>query len=397
MGINAVVITVVIAVAINAVTAVLAAVRAAERVTARVTVRVRLRAVTAVSFFAAIRLELERQALLPVAAIPPVRPFLRATHIMPVNTVYTVEVFAAFVTYKIKGRLFLPPLIFNRLAGIEACAVAHTYPMEKLKRTYRYLRKKYELLTFKRYTTLAGTLVFFLIMSIVPLAFWLTLLVGKLPIDFSKVTRLPVFDSIKGVLSRIRREALNATASVSVVLLFTTLYSSTNLFYQMRKSGEIIYDYHRKRQGLRLRLAAFLLLLITLAMAVAFLMTFALGAFLFAKIFSARWATLADYALLIAMSFGLVLLLNAYVCPFKTKVRYFLGGTSLTVGAWVVAVIGFSVYLRFSNVTRLYGALSTLIVFLLWLYALTICFVAGVIFNSERVLKMQKNKRKRKE
>ncbi len=288
----------------------------------------------------------------------------------------------------------MPPLIFSGLVGIEACAFAHTYPMEKLKRTYRYLRKKYELLTFKRYTTLAGTLVFFLIMSIVPLAFWLTLLVGKLPIDFSKVTNLPVFDSIKGVLSRIRREALNARASVSVVLLFSTLYSSTNLFYQMRKSGEIIYDYHRKRQGLRLRLAAFLLLLITLAMAVAFLMTFALGAFLFAKIFSARWATLADYALLIAMSFGLVLLLNAYVCPFKTKVRYFLSGTSLTVGAWVVAVIGFSVYLRFSNVTRLYGALSTLIVFLLWLYALTICFVAGVIFNSERVLKAQKSKRK---
>lgn len=71
--------------------------------------RVRLRAVTAVSFFAAIRLELERQARLPAAVIPLVRPFRRATHITLVNTVYAVEVLAAFVTYKIKGGYFCRP------------------------------------------------------------------------------------------------------------------------------------------------------------------------------------------------------------------------------------------------------------------------------------------------
>lgn len=34
---------------------------------------------------------------------------------------------------------------------------------------------------------------------------------------------------------------------------------------------------------------------------------------------------------------------------------------------------------------KLYGALSAIIVFMLWLYVLMICFVVGVIFNSEKI------------
>ena len=72
--------------------------------------------------------------------------------------------------------------------------------------------------------------------------------------------------------------------------------------------------------------------------------------------------------------------------------------TALGVGGATVigAVIGFSVYLKISNMSRLYGALSTIIVFLLWLYILMICFIVGVIFNSENVILIRKNKNKRK-
>ena len=119
--------------------------------------------------------------------------------------------------------------------------------MKKAKKVYHYIRAKYELLTMKKYTTIAGTLVFFLIMSIMPLSFWLTLVVGRLPIDMGKILSLRVFGSVKNVLEYVRQEASNATAGASLILIFTTLYSATNLFYQRRRSGEIIYDYHRKR------------------------------------------------------------------------------------------------------------------------------------------------------
>ncbi|MBQ7948138.1 MAG: YihY/virulence factor BrkB family protein [Clostridia bacterium] len=267
--------------------------------------------------------------------------------------------------------------------------------MEKLRGIYRYLREKYNLLSVKKYTTIAGTLVFFLIMSIVPLSFWLTLLIGKLPIQADRVLSLPVFDSVKDILLYVQKEAETATTGASVILIFTTLYSSTNLFYQMRRSGELIYDFHPERQGLKIRLGALVLLVVVMATVVVFLLAFALGSVLFSRILSKAWERIADYALLAAVAFLLVLLLNMYICPYKAKMRSFLPGTIVTVIAWIVAVIGFSVYLKIGNVNRLYGALSTLIVFLLWLYILMIGFIVGVILNSEKFSKKSKKKIKK--
>ena len=164
----------------------------------------------------------------------------------------------------------------------------------------------------------------------------------------------------------------------------------------MRRSGELIYDYHPEKRGLMLRLGALVLLFIVMLTAVLFALTFAVGSFLFSRVLSKKMELAADYILLAAVSFFLVLLLNMYICPFKAKAKLFLSGTWLTVVFWMVAVVGFSVYLKISNMDKLYGALSALIVFLLWLYVLMICFMMGVIFNSEKVLAVvRRNKKKR--
>ncbi len=271
--------------------------------------------------------------------------------------------------------------------------------MEKLRRFYRFLKSKYDLLSLKKYTTLAGTLVFFLIMSIVPLSFWLSLLIGKLPIDMEQILGLSVFSSVKKILLYVQREATNATAGVTVVLLVSTLYSSTNLFYQMRRSGEIIYEYPRPKQGLKLRAGALVLMLVLMALLLVFVLLLTLGTLLFSEILPSAWETALDYLLLGGLAFALALLLNMYICPYKAKTRDFLGGAALTVAAWAVTAVGFAAYLKISNMEKLYGALSAVIVFFLWLYVLMLCFIAGVIFNSEKITEKRKRenqKRKRR-
>ncbi len=268
--------------------------------------------------------------------------------------------------------------------------------MEKVQKAYQFVRGKYRLLSKKKYTTVAGTLVFFFVMSIVPLSFWLTLLIGKLPIDTDRLLQLPIFSSVKNILSYVRDEAKNATGGVSIVLLVSTLYSSTNLFYQMRRSGEIIYDYPRLKTGIKVRIGALALTGIIILMFIVFLALFALGTFFFSCYFSLFWERLADYLLLLVLAFLLVWLLNMYVCPYKTNMRRFLPGTGLTIGAWVLAITGFSVYLNITNMDKLYGALTTIIVFLLWLYVLMICFIVGVIFNSETIDLERKRARKKR-
>ena len=207
---------------------------------------------------------------------------------------------------------------------------------------------------------------------------------------------LPVFNSVKNVLEYVRKEALEATTGASVVLVVTTLYSSTNLFYQMRRSGEIVYDVHRKKQGLKTRLAAFGLLFCVLVLSTAFLLVYALGSFVLSRWFPRGVELLVDYILLGVLAFLLAILLNIYVCPYKRKWRDFLSGAFVTVGMWGIAALGFSLYLKVGNLTKLYGALSTVIVFLLWLYVMMIGFIVGVIFNSEKVTKDKLKKGKRK-
>ena len=264
--------------------------------------------------------------------------------------------------------------------------------MNKLRIFYEYLKDKYRLLSLKKYTTLAGTLVFFFVLSILPLSFWLTLLLGKLPINTDELLSLPVFESVKNVFLYVKDEAERASTGASIILIFTTLYSSTNLFYQIRRSGELIYDYHGENAGLKLRLGALILLIMVMSIIVAFLLIFALGSFLFSLFFSRAWQLIADYALLGIVAFFLILLLNVYICPYKASMRYFLSGTFITLSLWGAAVVGFSVYLRISNLSQLYGALSAVIVFLLWLYLLMVGFIVGVIWNSEKILIAKRKK-----
>jgi hypothetical protein len=257
--------------------------------------------------------------------------------------------------------------------------------MNKIRTFILWAKGKYEVLAEKKYTTIAGMLVYFLIMSITPFAFWLTLLFGKLEIDTESVLSLPVFESVQDILLYIRSEAMNATAGASIFLIATTLYSATNLFYHMRRSGELIYSYKRKKHGLLVRLGALLLMFAVMFLTVISGAVLGGGAFIFSRLFP-RWLELTlDYILILAVSFFLALILNLYVCPYKVKLKELLPGTSITVAAWSIALIGFTIYLKIGNMGKLYGALSAIIVFMLWLYVLMICFVVGVIFNSEKI------------
>ena len=234
-----------------------------------------------------------------------------------------------------------------------------------------------------RFTTLAGTLVFFLIMSLTPFLFWLTLLFGRTQADFITAG---LFDWAGDLLETIKSSAEQATAGVSILFLVTTLWSSTGFFYHLRRSGEIIYDYRRKKHGWKVRLSA-----VFLTFAILILFALAGGVLVAVNYLIEGYSPFLTYpvrfTLGLAVSFLLAWLLNWYICPYRTYPADTALGSFFTALAWIVASLAFSVYLRFSNPEKLYGALSVVIVFLLWLYWLMICFTAGVVYNRYQVEK----------
>ena len=245
---------------------------------------------------------------------------------------------------------------------------------EKVRGTFSYL-------SAKKYTTLAGTMAFFLVMSVVPFLFWLTLIFGKLNIDYTQLLELEIFIEFKSILLYFRDSAQNATAGASVVLLATRLYSSTNLFYHMRRSGEIIYDSTRKKGGWLIRLSAVVFIFIVMILFLAGVTLFLLGNSLLSRLFPSFVAQVSVYALFGVFMFGLLLLLNLYICPYRIGVKNAVWGSLLTLLLGGIASFGFTVYVNFGSMEKLYGAAVFLILFLLWLYLLMICFVIGVILN----------------
>ena len=220
-----------------------------------------------------------------------------------------------------------------------------------------------------------------LILSIVPFIFWLTLLFGNLNLDYDQIFSLSIFAGIRDVLSYFLEAAQSATAGASVILALTTLYSSTTLFYHMRRSGEIIYDYRRRKSGILLRVSALILLFVIMLLLFAEVGVFLfLGGFI-RRLFHTVFAQIAVYIILAGLAFLLVLILNLHVCPYRVNLKNVVWGSLLTVLMGGVASFGFSLYLSLSSMEKLYGAITLLIVFLLWVYILMICFVTGVIVN----------------
>lgn len=246
-------------------------------------------------------------------------------------------------------------------------------------------RNFYRDLASHRYTTIAGTLTFFLVLSFVPFLFWLTLLFGS-ALHAEDILDLELFGWARDFLLFLKDNADGARSGVSLFFLLTTLWSSSSFFYHLRRSGEIVYDEKRAKHGWKVRLSAVgltLLVLLFFAAAAAVLL-----AGIYAVRFLSPWlAYPAEYILLFVVGLFSAWILNAYVSPYRLSPSDTVGGSVVTAALWLFASAAFAVYLRFSSGEKLYGALSLVIVFLLFLYWMMICFTVGVVFNRIRVRK----------
>lgn len=248
------------------------------------------------------------------------------------------------------------------------------------RRTWRWGKRAMRALTANKYTTIAGALAFFLIMSFVPFLFWLILLFGRAGIHPETILELELFGWAKDLLLVLLENAEGTASTAGIVLLVTTLWSSSAFFYHLRRSGEILYAYRRQKKGWKVRLSAILL---TLAV---FLFCLVAGALVFAVSIFARklfqWLYyLCLYSTILVIGFCAAWILNSYVCPYRCKPQDIFLGSLLTALSWLAASGAFSLYVAFGNKERLYGALTLAIVFLLWIYWMMICFTAGAVYN----------------
>ncbi|MCM1234058.1 MAG: YihY/virulence factor BrkB family protein [Ruminococcus flavefaciens] len=239
----------------------------------------------------------------------------------------------------------------------------------------------YKYFSDKRFSTIAGTLVYFMLMSIAPFCLWLTLVCGN--VDVSGLLSNELFESVSPFLRYLKSSAESAASGAGIVLLVTSLYSSTNFFYHLRRSGEIIYDSKRVKSGLKLRLASLALIFAAIILMTVLTAVIVAGSWILERYLNPIISDLIIYSFITTVAFGVALVLNLFCCPYKQKLSEATPGALLTTALWLASLIGFTVYTQFATPERLYGKIAFLIIFLLWCYVLMNSFVIGVIYNGK--------------
>jgi membrane protein len=99
----------------------------------------------------------------------------------------------------------------------------------------------------------------------------------------------------------------------------------------------------------------------------------------FARVWSyVRWAIAPLAALAI---YAIVFSFAPNVQP--RRLRWLTPGAVLGVSAWIVATIGFSIYVRnFASYGATYGAFAAAVILLLWLWITNLCLLAGAELNA---------------
>ena len=173
----------------------------------------------------------------------------------------------------------------------------------------------YKYFSDKRFSTIAGTLVYFLLMSIAPFVLWLTLVCGN--IDIERFLSTEFFAAVSPFLRYLKSSAESAASGAGMILLITSLYSSTNFFYHLGRSGEIIYNSRRVKGGIRLRIASLLLIFSTFLVAALITAMSVTGSWLLDKFLPYFVADIITYSIITTTAFTAALILN--ILPVRIK------------------------------------------------------------------------------
>ncbi len=251
-----------------------------------------------------------------------------------------------------------------------------------------------KIINSKKSSTLAGALVYFALLEMVPLAYLTTLTLSAFgtKIDSSFLGEISL--DIKQVIDYVFEIAKNLGTSGNIIAVLISTYSATNFFYHLRRTGEIVYNYLGKNNML-VRVAS-------LGIMTLFLFAFALfyGLYFFISKYSYGFfgqvlGKTINYSAFILSFLVFIIMLNVYACPYKVRVKDVLIGSVYTCVFSIIMTVGFFIYINyFANFSKIYGAISVIVIFLMWLYILMKALISGMNLNVYFLGKRKKNKQK---
>jgi membrane protein len=225
----------------------------------------------------------------------------------------------------------------------------------------------------KSYSTLSGSIAFFLIINGGSLAYLILYISNLFDFKFEVANK-----TIMTFLSRIENNIDYSNVIFTIFFIATSIYGASSLFFHLLKTGEMIYEEVNDKFTLIKRLTAIIFLTATLFIIELFFILIVIGKHFFSNLF---WQML-KYIILLFLPYVISICINFFITPHSVKFKEINKGALFTTLFWYIITIGFTIYVNiFTNYKAIYGALTFFIVFMIWIYLLAQGLVIGVILN----------------
>ncbi len=235
---------------------------------------------------------------------------------------------------------------------------------------------------------------FFIIISFFPFIMLLLSIIKYFPIEeenlrlLSQAFPTAVNSLIESIISEIYRTAASTTLISATIV--TALWSAGKGFLAIMKGLNSVYEINETRHFFHLRIIAALYTLIFAVMVITTMILFVFGNRLYFWI-EQKFPLIEETAFLIISLrtiVGLITLLVFFLLIYivipnrKTKIMHELPGAMLCAAGWMGFSYAFSFYIdNFSNYASMYGSLTAIVLFMLWLYFCMYLLFLGAEFN----------------
>lgn len=239
-------------------------------------------------------------------------------------------------------------------------------------------KRIYFLLLNKKIPTLAGSLSFFLVLNGGSFLFLYIVLSNYLPHSF-----LDLFlnQLEEGDFKKVVEYFFNYQDRLpySIFLIFSSVFSSSSLYYHLMHISELISGKHFDLSISR-RLLAIILTLIFLLLIHLITISSTYLTLIFKNISNyILWGT-------IFLIFTIVIFVINFTALRTIKISEVYKGSIFSIVYFIIFTIGFIIYLNtFSNFKVVYGFFSFIVILMFYLYSLSIGLIIGIDINCQKI------------
>ena len=264
-----------------------------------------------------------------------------------------------------------------------------------IKATYRLIGLLSRKISDDHIAAFSAQAAFFIIISFFPFIMLLLSIVSFFPIEESSMMRLftQIFPTaVNSMVVSIIYEIYNTTTSSTVISVtaITALWSAGKGFLAIMRGLNGVYEIKETRNYIVLRFISAFYTLIFAIMLIATMILFVFGNRLYYWI-EHKLPIIKDTALVVISLrtiMGLVVLIIFFLIIYvfvpnrKAKLMNELPGAMVCAAGWMGFSYAFSYYIdNFSNYASMYGSLTAIVLFMLWMYFCMYMLFLGAEFN----------------